>query len=112
MDRTTEAEPLTDNIYFILLSLVSDQHGYLIMQNIEDMTDGEFVIGPASLYTNLKKLLKAGLIEEQPGEKSNQKVYGITPEGVERLTIEVHRKEQMVRLALRALATLDGGEDQ
>ena len=104
-------ETLTDNVYFILVSLLTDKHGYLIMQNIEEVTGGAFVIGPASLYSNLKKLLKAGLIHEKPGEKSNQKVYGITSRGVEALKSEVKRKEQMVTLAKRALATLDGGEE-
>ncbi|NLL43277.1 MAG: PadR family transcriptional regulator [Firmicutes bacterium] len=105
-------EPLTDNIFFILVSLLKDKHGYLIMQTIEDLTDGEFVIGPASLYTNLKKLLKAGLIEEKPGEKSNRKVYAITASGIEALRTDLKRRKKMVRLAQQGLSLLDGGEKQ
>ncbi|HKM43161.1 MAG TPA: PadR family transcriptional regulator [Limnochordia bacterium] len=108
----SQIEALTDNIYFILVSLLTDKHGYLIMQSIEEVTGGAFVIGPASLYTNLKKLLKAGLIHEKPGEKSNQKVYAITARGVEALKSEVKRREQMVILAKRALATRNGGEER
>ena len=107
---TLQNEILTDNVFFILVSLLTDKHGYLIMQSIEEGTGGAFVIGPASLYTNLKKLLKAGLIHEKPGEKSNQKVYGITSRGIEALEKEVERKEHMIRLAKRALDTLDRGE--
>ena len=103
-------EPLTDNVYFILISLLTDKHGYLIMQTVEELTDGGFVVGPASLYTNLKKLLKAGLIEEKPGEKSNQKVYGITAAGVEALKNDLRRREKMVNIARQRLSLLDGGE--
>jgi|SRR5690554_3053213 len=105
-------ETITDNVYYILVSLLTDKHGYLIMQTIEGLTDGEFVIGPASLYTNLKKLLKAGLIAERPGEKSNQKVYSITSSGIEALRREVKRKEKMVKLARQGLASFDGGDDK
>ena len=68
-------EPLTDNVYFILISLLTDKHGYLIMQTVEELTDGGFVVGPASLYTNLKKLLKAGLIEENRGKEQPEGVW-------------------------------------
>ena len=109
MMTISQMEAMTDNVFFILASLLTDKHGYLIMQSIEEVTGGSFVIGPASLYTNLKKLLKAGLIHEKPGEKSNQKVYGITAKGIEALQNEVKRKEQMVMLVKKALEHREGG---
>ncbi len=96
-------EFLTDNAYYILVSLIPAKHGYLIMQTIEELTKGDVIIGPASLYTNLKKLSKAGLIEEKPGEKSNQRVYGITSKGMRVLGNELERKKKMVSLAEQAL---------
>ncbi len=99
---------LTDNAYYILVSLITEKHGYLIMQTLEELTEGEFIIGPASLYTNLKKLLKAGLISERPSEKSNQKVYGITLKGIDVLKKELMRKKRMVIHAEYALE--QGGE--
>ena len=58
-----EMGELTDTAYYILLSLVDAKHGYLIMQTIEEMTEQRFSIGPASMYTTIKKLLAAELIQ-------------------------------------------------
>ena len=33
--------PLTETIYYILLALLEPAHGYLIMQKIEDLSDGD-----------------------------------------------------------------------
>ncbi|WP_350343094.1 PadR family transcriptional regulator [Proteinivorax tanatarense] len=87
---------LTDTIYYILLSLLEEKHGYLIMQNVNDMTNGKFTIGPGSLYTSLKKLLKAELIEMTKEQKDNKKIYKITDKGLRMLKNEVRRKKNMV----------------
>ncbi|ALB44931.1 MULTISPECIES: PadR family transcriptional regulator [Clostridium] len=92
---------LTDAYYYILLSLISPKHGYLIMKSVEEMSEGEFSIGPASLYTSIKKLLDAEFIElTQESEK--KKVYVITDKGIESLKNELERKRKMVKIAENA----------
>ena len=49
---------LTDSGYYILLALLNPNHGYGIMKYVEEITAGEFIIGPATLYTTLKKCKK------------------------------------------------------
>jgi len=44
----------------------------------EKTTEGEFVIGPASLYANIKKLLMEGLIILHDDSDSRRKVYVLT----------------------------------
>lgn len=105
-EDTVEIKQLTDNAYYILVSLITEKHGYLIMQTLEELTEGKFSIGPASLYTNLKKLLSAGLICEKPSEKSNQKVYVITENGIDVLKKEIIQKKEMVS---HAECALNGG---
>ena len=57
--------PLKTNWFHILLSLAGeDQHGYGIMQEVLDRTDGKVRLWPATLYGSLKRLIEAGLIEE------------------------------------------------
>jgi DNA-binding PadR family transcriptional regulator len=57
--------PLPTAAFHILLSLArSANHGYAIMLDIEERTDGRFTIGPGTLYTSIKRMLKAGWIEE------------------------------------------------
>lgn len=44
-----EMGELTNTAFYILLSLLEEKHGYLIMKPIEELTEGQFLIGPASL---------------------------------------------------------------
>lgn len=90
---------LTDSAFYILSSVVQEKHGYLIMKTVEKFTQNEVVIGPASLYTTLKKLLVADLVELNSEADENKKVYKITNKGREMLMKEIERKKQMIRFA-------------
>lgn len=90
---------LTDAAFYILSSVVEEKHGYLIMKTIENLTDGKFTIGPASLYTTLKKLLAADLVELNCESDENKKVYKITDKGREMLLKEIERKKMMIKFA-------------
>ena len=98
-----ETEQLTDSFYYILITLLEPRHGYLIMKFIEEISGGEFVMGPATLYTIIKKLLKAELIELH-SEIDRKKIYLITEKGKELLIHEVHRRERMVLHGKEGLA--------
>jgi DNA-binding PadR family transcriptional regulator len=102
MPRTDSLEmgELTDTSYYILLSLMEAKHGYLIMKTIEQMTNNRFSIGPASLYTTIKKLVKAELIEElKQQDAQNKKTYVTTESGIQLLKKEVQRRREMVQHA-------------
>jgi len=85
--------------FYILASLIKEKHGYLIMKTVEELTNNKVIIGPASLYTTLKKLLKAGLIELNPIVDEQKKVYKITNQGKDMLVKEIERKKEMVKFA-------------
>lgn len=90
---------LTDAAFYILSSVVEEKHGYLIMKTIESLTEGKFTIGPASLYTTLKKLLAADLVQLNCENDENKKVYKITDKGREMLLKEIERKRMMIKFA-------------
>ena len=90
---------LTDSAFYILASVIEEKHGFLIMKTIEKLTDNKVIIGPASLYTTLKKLLAADLVELNADIAENKKVYKITDKGREMLIKEIERKKQMIRFA-------------
>lgn len=94
---------LTDSAFYILSSVIEEKHGYLIMKTIEKFTDNEVSIGPASLYTTLKKLLAAKLVELNCDTDENKKVYKITNKGRNMLKGEIERKKQMVKFAEKFL---------
>ncbi|MEK4190749.1 PadR family transcriptional regulator [Paenibacillus sp. FSL L8-0494] len=97
MSRTDSLEmgELTDTAFYILLSLVEAKHGYLIMKSIETMTNNQFSIGPASMYTTIKKLLAAEFIELYKEEEDDKrKTYIATEKGIGLLRKEVERRKK------------------
>jgi len=51
--------------FHILVSLADrDRHGYSIMQEVEERTEGAVKLSPSTLYSAIKRLLEEGLIEE------------------------------------------------
>ena len=58
-------DPLPSAAFQILLSLVDDDlHGYAIMRQVEDQTDGRTRLGPGTLYSSIQTLLEAKLIDQ------------------------------------------------
>jgi len=98
MARTDSLEmgELTDTAYYILLSLVEARHGYLIMKYIETITNNRIAVGPASMYTTIKKLLSADLIKIYDDSDQKKKTYIATEEGIQLLKKEVQRRREMV----------------
>ena len=58
--------PLTETVYYVLLSLLHPAHGYIIMKNIEDLSGGRVKMAPGTLYGAIENLLKHQLIEPYP----------------------------------------------
>src|ERR1035441_10789350 len=60
-----ELLPLSPPVFHILLALADEErHGYGIMQDVAQQTDGVLQLGPGTLYGCLKRMLAAGLVEE------------------------------------------------
>ena len=57
--------PLPRDTFHILVSLADrERHGYSVMQDVAERTDGALRFSPSSLYASIKRLLGQGLIEE------------------------------------------------
>lgn len=94
-----KTEQVTDSMFYIMAALTKPRHGYAIMQLIEDTTDGAITIGPASMYTIIKKLLKQEWIYLSDGSDSRRKTYLLTDLGREVLEEEVKVRKLLVNLA-------------
>jgi DNA-binding PadR family transcriptional regulator len=100
-----DGAPLTAPVFQILLSLVDDdRHGYALIQDIRDRTDGEVRLTASTLYTAIRRLVATDLIEEvdRPrGEKDDprRRYYGITPRGRATLRAEAARLERLTAMA-------------
>ena len=96
--------PLTPVEFHILLSLSDDaRHGYAILQDVAQRTDGQIKLRTGTLYTVIKRMLDGGWLEESDGDAGNEdqrrRYYQLTPLGREVLRGEAKRMQSLVALA-------------
>lgn len=99
--KTTET--LTDSMFYIMAALTEPRHGYAIMNLIEESTKGAITIGPASMYTIIKKLLKQEWIYLYDGTDSRRKTYLLTEKGRDVLVEDIRIRKLMIQLAEEGL---------
>ncbi|MEM7355405.1 MAG: PadR family transcriptional regulator [Acidobacteriota bacterium] len=96
---------LTPSHFHILLSVVHEpSHGYAIMQEVQERTDGRVKLGPGSLYWAIKRLVDADLLEETAAPSAgsagpSRRYYALTVAGREVLRREVEILADIVRFA-------------
>lgn len=90
-----QLKTLTEPMYYLLLALITPQHGYGIMQNIAALTEERVQLGAGTLYALLARFETEGIIS-QIMVKDRKKIYQITPKGAEVLTEEFCRLNRMV----------------
>ncbi|MGH4122396.1 MAG: PadR family transcriptional regulator [Clostridium sp.] len=105
--KDLDEDILTDSTYCILLTLVRPMHGYGIMQAIKEFSKGDMIIGPASLYTIIKKLQSAELIQLLEDDEERRKTYMLTFKGKKILKKDIKRRITMVRYGEEALKYLE-----
>ena len=74
----------TDTIILSQLAC-GDNYGYDINKNIQQLTNGEYGLKEATLYTAFKRLEQAGLIRSYWGEEGagpRRRYYAVTEEGL------------------------------
>ena len=104
----SEFLPLHHNWFHILLSLAGcEQHGYGIMQEVLQRTNGPVRIWPATLYGTLQRLITDGLIEESDErpvaelDDARRRYYRLTRLGRKVLDLECDRLQEMIRMVQR-----------
>jgi len=97
--------PLAPAMLQILLALADeDRHGYAIMQDVSQRTQGKVRLSPGTLYGNIKRMVEQDLIEEldeRPvvGDDERRRYYRITRLGRQVATAEVTRMSELVAQA-------------
>jgi len=98
--------PLTPAVFHILLALAEgEKHGYAIMLEVESVSEGAFKLGPATLYSSIKRMLSAGLIVESDDrpdpamDDQRRRYYRMTGLGEKVLKAESSRLANLVSLA-------------
>ena len=95
-------DTLTEPMYYVLLSLVEERHGYGVMQYASQLTGGRVAIGAGTLYALLDRFERDGLIARTRLE-DNRKYYRLTAEGRRVLEEEFDRLRRQVADGERVL---------
>lgn len=108
--------PLTEPVFHILLALADGpRHGYGVMQDVEERTEGRVRLGPGTLYGAVKRLREQRLIDEvdapaaAEGEDERRRYYGLTALGRRVAALEAARLERMVAAARGKRLIAEGG---
>lgn len=105
--------PLTEATFLILLSLAPGaRHGYGIMKDVEDLSDGRIALSTGTLYGALKRLLEQDWIVRLEASSESEagkprKEYELTDAGRRILRAEQNRLESLARAGRMRLL---GGE--
>ncbi|HEY4320063.1 MAG TPA: PadR family transcriptional regulator [Gemmatimonadales bacterium] len=98
--------PLPAATFHILLAVAHDErHGYAIIQDVAERTDGALRLSAATLYRSIQRMLEQGLLKEtheRPAanlDDERRRYYRITPLGRAAARAEAHRLQELVRLA-------------
>ncbi|HZI62003.1 MAG TPA: PadR family transcriptional regulator [Pyrinomonadaceae bacterium] len=98
--------PLTPAMFHILLALADkERHGYEIMREVDERSDGKVRLGPGTLYGSIKRMLGDGLIEEMDErpdpelDDERRRYYRLTNLGHRVAVAEAERLERLVKNA-------------
>ena len=91
-------------MFHILLALADkERHGYDIMREVDERTEGKMRLGPGTLYGSIKRMLKDGLVEEldeRPDlDDERRRYYRLTDFGYRLAVAEAERLASLVKTA-------------
>ncbi|MEM9598016.1 MAG: PadR family transcriptional regulator [Acidobacteriota bacterium] len=106
MDDPLRFLPLPPMTFHILMALADqDRHGYAILQEVTERTNGKVRLGAGTLYRTIHRLKEQGLVAEALDRPSpelddeRRRYYRLTPLGTRVARAETERLGQMVDLA-------------
>jgi DNA-binding PadR family transcriptional regulator len=106
--------PLSPATLHILLALAAgDKHGYGIMKEVARQSEGQYKLGPGTLYHNLGKLMDRGLVKEtlrQSKKEEPRRYYQLTTFGRRLLSADLARLKNVLKEAKLRLHPADSGE--
>ena len=110
-DNLSDLIPLREPTFFILLSLADGQkHGYAILQDVQEISEGDVTLSTGTLYEALARLLEQGLIElvagagdgSHPGRP--RKHYRLNAHGLRVMQAETARLQALLVAGRRRLS--------
>jgi len=103
--KTPTTSPLTEATFFILLSLAPvPKHGYAIMKEVKELSNGRIKFSTGTLYGAIRRLLEQGWIKRVADPEPNltdreRKAYTLTDKGRKVVYAEVERLKSLLSTA-------------
>lgn len=99
---------ITESTYYIMLAVLKPNHGYGIIQKVDELTNGRVILGPGTLYGAINTLVSKGWIKlySEEIDSRKKKEYLITDLGREILSDEIRRLKELVKNGVKEI-----GED-
>jgi DNA-binding PadR family transcriptional regulator len=91
--------PTRAEFHVLLALLDGPRHGYGLMQDVGELSGGEFQLGPGTLYTAIKRLRASKLISETDADADRRRCYRVTKKGRAVVEDEARRLNDLVRAA-------------
>jgi DNA-binding PadR family transcriptional regulator len=87
--------------FSILLALsLKERHGYEIIKQIEEDSNGKIRLSPGALYTSIKQLLEQRLVQEvDKNDDTRRRYYRLTDKGKASLSEELDYYQNTIALA-------------
>ena len=92
----TENVALTEAVYYILLSLKEPMHGYGIMKNVLELSNGRVNLAAGTLYGAINTMIEKKWISATSNDMLRKKEYQITDLGVSVLESEIERLRELL----------------
>jgi DNA-binding PadR family transcriptional regulator len=105
--------PLQEPTFYILLALRGeDKHGYAILKEVAELSNGRIRLSTGTLYGALNRLLDRGLIEQVEAEDGGRgkKIYRLTRSGLEVFDAELSRIQHILHSVNQQLHTTGEGQ--
>jgi DNA-binding PadR family transcriptional regulator len=99
----------TDAFYVLIVLLAGERHGYAIMREAAERSDGRVAIQAGALYRLLRRLLDDGLIVESQrrpaadADDERRRYYRVTPLGRRVVAADASRMATLAEVARAAL---------
>jgi len=94
--------PLTPAVFYILLALYGqERHGYDIMRQVNEDSEGKITMGPGTLYGSIDRMTEAGFVENASNKSPDPRriYYRLTAKGKKVMQAELDRISLAMKIA-------------
>lgn len=91
-----QLQRLSEPMFYLLLSVIDENHGYAMMQDISMLSQNRVKVGTGTLYSLIAHFEQSGYIKKTR-EEERKKYYQISESGISLLKEEYQNLKQQIK---------------